>query len=415
MRLVLKYLLLLRCLLIAGQLVALAVLAFGLGGRVPWLPVLAVLAAMAAVTAASWTRVRAGGEVHRRDFALQLGVDLAGLTVLVYFTGGSVNPFISLFLLPIVFAAAAMPPGPTALVALAAVLCYTALMFFHAPVDPALHALGPALHLWGMWYGFVLSAACVAVFVARIADALRAREQALAEAREQALRAERTVALGALAAGAAHELGTPLATMAVLAGELVHELPQEAAAQHALATLRGELRRCKAILARLAADAGELPADEGSPAGVPEVLERIVADWQALRSDVRVELECRGPAPPPRVVVDRTMRQAIINILNNAADAAPEAVRVLGRWDAEALSIEVRDQGPGIAAAVLERLGREPVSTKGRRGMGMGLYLAHGVVERLGGRVEFDNAATGGAQVTLVLPLSPLRASGAAP
>src|SRR5690606_32264930 len=139
----------------------------------------------------------------------------------------------------------------------------------------------------------------------------------LAEAREQALRAERTVALGALAAGAAHELGTPLATMAVLAGELARGLPPTAEAQGALATLRGEIRRCKAILARLAADGGELPADQGCPAGLPAVLEEIVADWRTLRPDVRVELECSGASPAPQVVVDRAMRQALVSILNN--------------------------------------------------------------------------------------------------
>lgn len=260
MQVILKYLLLLRSLVIAGQLIALAIIHWGIGLAVPWVPVLGVLGALVALTALSWQRARHAPAIRQREFVAQLLADIAALTVLVYFTGGSVNPFISLFLLPIVFAAAAMPPAYTVLIAVAAVICYTLLMFFHVPlIEGHLHTGGFDLHLWGMWYGFVISAAGVAAFVARIARTAREQDQALARAREQALRAERVVALGTLAAGTAHELGTPLATMAALAKDLELDLRDNPALSRNLGLLRTQIQRCKAILAQLAADAGELP------------------------------------------------------------------------------------------------------------------------------------------------------------
>lgn len=408
---ILKYLLQLRLLLIGAQALGLAFIGSHFDLDVPWSIAAAVLGAMTVYTAWSWIQLKGGRSPDTAEFARQCAADLSALTVLIYFSGGSVNPFISLFLLPIVFAAAALPMRASVGIAIAAVTCYTLLMFFNVPIGGAqAHAHGHAieLHLWGMWYGFVLSAGCIAYFVARIATTLRAHDRALARARERALEAERVVALGTLAAGTAHELGTPLATMAILAKDLDTDLAGQPALHASIVTLREQIARCKESLARLATDAGELPADSGRPANADAFLGGLLADWRSQQADLDVTIAVDGPRPAPRILADRTLQQALLNVLNNAADASSRHVEARGAWDAHAMWLEVRDDGPGIANAVREQVGRGIVSTKGERGLGIGLYLAHSVLTRLGGRVEFSTPPGGGTVVHVEIPLAAL-------
>jgi len=410
---ILKYLLQLRLLLIGAQALGLAFIGARFDLRVPWGIVVVVLGAMAVYTAWSWLRLRAGRSPDTAEFARQCAADLSALTMLIYYSGGSVNPFISLFLLPIVFAAAALPMRASIGIAISAVACYTLLMFFNVPIggahDHGAHGHAVELHLWGMWYGFVLSAGCIAYFVARIAATLRAHDRALARARERALEAERIVALGTLAAGTAHELGTPLATMAILAKDLDTDLAAQPALHASVVTLREQIARCKESLARLAADAGELPADSGRPSTTAEFLGGLLADWQRQQAELDVTIVVEGPQPAPRILADRTLRQALFNVLNNAADASSRHVDARAAWDERAMWLEVRDDGPGIERAVREQVGRRIVSTKGERGLGIGLYLAHSVLSRLGGRVDFATPPGGGTVVHVEVPLAALR------
>ncbi len=416
MPIILKYLLQLRLLLICAQALGLAFIGARFDLAVPWGIVVPVLGAMAIYTAWSWLRLDAGRDTGTAEFARQCAADLSALTVLIYFTGGSVNPFISLFLLPIVFAAAALPMRASVGIAIAAVACYTLLMFFSVPIggghDHGAHGRAVELHLWGMWYGFVLSAGCIAYFVARIATTLRDHDRALARARERALEAERIVALGTLAAGTAHELGTPLATMASLAKDLDTDLAEQPVLRASVVTLREQIARCKESLARLAADAGELPADSGRPSTADEFLGGLLAEWRREQGDLDVTIEVAGPQPAPRILADRTLQQALFNVLNNAADASSRHVEARAAWDERTMWLDVRDDGPGIDRAVREQVGRHIISTKGERGLGIGLYLAHGVLSRLGGRVEFGTPPGGGTVVHVEIPLAALRMSG---
>lgn len=412
MPIILKYLLQLRLLIIGAQALGLAFIGARFHLDVPWGTVGAVLGAMAVYTLWSWRALRAGRTVDTSEFARQCAADLSALTLLIYFTGGSVNPFISLFLLPIVFAAAALPMRASICIALAAVACYTLLMFFNVPIAGAhagAHGHGVELHLWGMWYGFVLSAGCIAYFVARIGQTLRAHDRALARARERALEAERVIALGTLAAGTAHELGTPLATMAILAKDLDTDLREQPALRASVVTLREQIARCKESLARLATDAGELPADSGRPAAADEFLNGILADWQRQQADLDITVAISGPQPAPRILADRTLQQALFNVLNNAADASSRRVDARAAWNEQAMWLDVRDDGPGLAQGVREQVGRRIVSTKGGRGLGIGLYLAHSVLARLGGSVEFGSPPEGGTLVHVEIPLAALR------
>ena len=410
MPVVLKYLLQLRFVIIAAAALAAVVVEQRFDLALPWAMVGAVLLAMTAYSLWSWQHWHDGRPVPDAEFIRQVLADLLALSVLVYYTGGPVNPFISLFLLPIVFAAATLPLGSTIAVAAIAVGAYTLLMFFYKPVVPSHEMHGAQLHLWGMWYGFVISASGVAFFVSRIARSLRRRDQALAAAREQALEAERAIALGTLAAGTAHELGTPLATMAILAGELAADL-QDPQQREVVATLRGQLARCKQSLARLAADAGALPADSGRAERAAVFVRALLEDWRAGRAEPVIDLRLELAEDSPLIVVERTLQQALVNVLNNAAEASRQRVEVTARCSVDALRLEVRDDGPGVGESLRERLGREVISTKGEQGLGLGLYLAHSVLRRLGGSVTYESAPEGGTTVLVDVPFTHLRAA----
>jgi two-component system sensor histidine kinase RegB len=259
-----------------------------------------------------------------------------------------------------------------------------------------------------MWLGFVLSAGLIASFVTRMGAVLREQEQRLAQAREQSLRDERLLALGALAAGAAHELGTPLATMGVVTDELVSDCGPDSALGRRLGIVRGQIERCKKVLAELAERAGEQPAAAGHKQRLVEYLDDLIRAWQREHPAVHCAVDWRGPRPGPWIVADLTLDQALRNLLTNAADASPWRVDVAGQWDEDSLRLQICDQGPGFNPAALPQAGRAVFSTKAR-GRGLGLLLAQSTLTRFGGQIAFGNRAEGGACVTVLLPLAQIR------
>ena len=365
----LRYLLLIRLVVIGGQCFALLVMERVFGVAVPWPAVSLVLAALALFTAASWGTPDPG----QRQYLAQSIADITSLCALVYLTGGAFNPFISLFLLPIVFAAAVMTPFYLAGVTVLAVACYTLLMLIDAPLHHDQRAHGAFdLHVWGMWYGFVLSAACIAGSVARLSRRLHARDREIAAAREELLKAERLLALGTLAAGTAHELGTPLSSMAVIADEL-HALATDDETRTYVTRLHQQIARCKRVLTAMAHDAGALQAGEGTALTVGAYLDGIVADWRLRRPEIQLDYHRTGSASGPAIVADRVITQAIVNVLDNAAEASRRTIEVRGAWDDEKLLLEVHDDGAGIPRELSARLGHEAVTTK-RDGLGSGCY-----------------------------------------
>lgn len=413
MNISLRYLLLIRLFAMTGLALGLAIMHGVFGLRFPVLPVAGAIVALGLFSVVSWQRLRDRALRGEGTLLVQLIADMAALTVVVYYTGGSVNPFISLFILPVIFAAAGMRIGNAILIALLAFGSYTALMFFNRPLlDVHDHGSAARLHLWGMWYGFAMSAALVAIFVARIGAALRRRDHALAAAREERLLADKAIALGTLAAGTAHELATPLATMAVVCRELERE-EGDGPMQADLAILASQIDRCKTILAGMAADAGTLQARDAITTDLGEYLAGVIDRWQQDRPDTRVSIQRSGDCPACPVAVDRTLTQALTNILQNAADASSARVQVGLSWDADTLALSVRDDGPGIDPALQPRLGREAVSTK-REGMGIGLLLAQTTISRLGGSVALGPDDGQGTIARIRIPLARLRADPAA-
>jgi len=423
-------LLLLRNGAILAQLLTLALVDRLLDWELHWLPLLSVVAALAGLNLLTGWRLRREQPVSNLELLGQLGADVLALSVLLYYAGGSTNPFVSLFLLPLVIAAATLPAAYTWAMAALTTASYTLLLKFYLPLpiahpamdhdmmdhDMSMAAAPPDaafnMHVLGMWLGFVLSVVVIAYFVVKMAEAVRARDETLAKIREETLRNERIVAVGLQAASAAHEMGTPLSTLAVVIGELQHEaaalpdMPPEW--QENLHLLDGQVRNCRRILDKMLANAqDDAQPDTGAapPQAVETFLRATLDEWQLLRPSVPCHF---APAPTEtgtcaQLPADTALRAALLNLLNNAADASPDRIDCRARWDARELMLEICDYGQGFRPELAPQIGSAFFTTK-QSGHGLGLFLANASIERLNGTVRLLNRDDG-ATTVVTLPL----------
>lgn len=373
-----------------------------LGVTLPQWPLLGIIAVHAALNFATQRRLQKYPHSNVNEIFLQLCTDLVAISALLFFSGGATNPLIFLLLPIVAVAALSLKPLQLAALCLLAVASYSGLMQAFIPLALADAARATRLHLIGMWLTFAFSAVLIALLVWRMTAQIIERDAALAAAREQALREERVLALGALAAGAAHELGTPLATMAVLAGELSHEKSLSAEGQEDLATLRQQIAACKDILTRLSARAGAPRAASLESADLGNWLASIREQWQTLLPGAQCELRL-PPGQPPVIQPDPTLDQALLNLLNNAARAADQKIALIAEWSENHWAIEIRDDGPGYSDAVLAQAGHEAFPAHAE-GSGIGIMLSLAAVERLGGRLRLYNPDEGGAAARIEFP-----------
>lgn len=405
----LKRLFTLRSLMIAGELTAALSARYLLEIPLGLAPVLGIVGALTLVNLWTWREVRRGETVSNRAFFYQLTIDVLAIAALLYFTGGATNPFAWLFLIPLIIAATVLSACDTWIIAALSILCYSLLMRFHVPLgglEHMQHTASFSQHVFGMWFGFVLSAGLIAWFVVGMASTLRERDHLLAEAREAALRNEKLVALGTLATGAAHELGTPLATMAVVARELERaEVP--AAMARKLTILKEQIKRCKQALSTISASAGEIRAEGGSLMDVGPFIDALVERWRAQRPEAELELALTAGPANARIIAEQTLNQALINLMNNAAEASAEPITLQCTWDDTRVSLDILDRGPGLTPAVAARVAQPKTSDK-EFGMGLGLFLAHATIERLNGEINLSHRAGGGTRTHIQLPLTRL-------
>jgi two-component system sensor histidine kinase RegB len=401
----LRRLIALRSVAIAAQLLTLAAVWKMLELELDWQPMMLTIATLASLNLFSWLRLRSGNPVSNPELFVQLCADVLALSILLYFGGGSTNPFISLYLLPLVIAAATLPARYTWGMAALTAACYSLLMVYYVPLPHIHHSENDAfnIHVMGMWLGFVISAVVVAYFVVQMAQAVRSRDETLVRVREDILRNERIVALGTQAAGAAHELGTPLSTMAVVIGELQHDLAgTRPAICDSLAILDEQVRGCKRILDKILANAQYNGSALLQPAN--QLITEVLDEWQLLRPAAQYQYHCDSTQPAPLINVDATLRAALMNLLNNAADAAPQMIEIHSQWDAKNFTLEIHDHGEGLSKETALKTGSAFFTTKAG-GHGLGLFLANATIERMGGSVRLFNRKGGGATTLLTLPI----------
>lgn len=377
----------------------------------------------------AWTmlRLRQGGAVSEAELFVQLLVDVALMSLVLYRTGGSTNPFVSYYLVPLTIAAATLRIGFTAALALFTLSAYSLLLYRYIPFAPfsgmmshdmtnhAGHQMGGMimpemaehksdnagagfnLHVFGMWLNFLLSASLITFFVTRMSSALREQDQRLAEQHQHLLQREQVVALGALAASAAHELGTPLSTMTVIARDIERDLAQDSPMREELAVLRGQLALCRTILNDLRAQAAGNAVRQSLTHFVRAALERmeVVHPQRIFQLDIAL--------PEYTVQPPSTLQLVLINLLDNAAAAAQTTVKITLRDEQECCVLEIEDDGAGIAPDIAARLGQAFVSDK-QDGLGIGYFLSHASVNQLGGSIHLKPRLGGGTHTQLRLP-----------
>lgn len=399
----------LRWIAVVGQVVTILAVHYGLGIHLPLHQMLVVLACLAAFNAASQLRWRAHHVVTNAELFAVLLVDVGMLTAQLYLSGGASNPFVFLFLLQVVLGAMLLETSSTWALCGITIACFIGLALFAPPLPLPLQAgrgLGSP-YILGLFICFVLVAALMVVFVARINRNLRRRDARLADLRQRAAEEEHIVRMGLLASGAAHELGTPLATLSVILGDWQHMAPFDSnpELQGEVSEMQAQVQRCKSIVSGILLSAGEARGESSERTSVVEFVDEVVADWRGSRQPRTFTYDNHFGHDLP-IVSDSAIKQMIHNVLDNALEASPHWLMFDVARHADELVLTCTDAGPGFEAPMLAQFGKPYQSSKGRAGGGLGLFLVVNVARTLGGRVEARNKTEGGAIVTITLPLA---------
>jgi two-component system sensor histidine kinase RegB len=420
-RLRLRTLVGLRWAAVGGQMFALLIARFLLGIDIALLNclgviVLAGLFNLALVLAFTPQRV-----LRQWEAALQLGFDILQLGMLLLLTGGVGNPFSVLLIVPVILGASSLEGRyPLQLTGLAVVVVLAL-----AAISDTLPWLGgtplvlPPLYHWAAALAVIFGLVVSAIYARRAAAESARMELALHAAETVLAREQRMSALGGLAAMAAHELGTPLATIAVVAKEMARECPPGSLREDA-ELVSSQAQRCRDILRRLS----ETPETDDmihARVSLAQLLEEVAGpELDDAEDPVRVEWSVIGPpdTDPPDLIRHPEVGPALTSFLENALDFAVSEVRLVGRYDIDSVAIEVRDDGPGFAPEIFAKLGEPYITSRpagenspsGHLGMGLGFFIAKTLLERTGAAVDFRNARGGGAVVTIRWPRSVIEA-----
>ncbi len=401
----------LRWFAIIGQLGAVVVIAFAFGYPMPWALCLALIAASAVLNL--WL-ARTYRRTHRIQgdtvFAL-LSLDVLQLGALLYLTGGLQNPFAILLMAPVIVSSTSLKRDHTIMLGALSFSLVTLLVFFHLPLPwrPGEPLQMPLMFIAGTWVAIVCTLGFTAIYAFRVAQEARKLADALSATELVLQREQHLSALDGMAAAAAHELGTPLSTIALVSKEMVRDLPADSAFREDALLLRAQAERCRSILAKLTS-----LSSQGEPIietqGLTAMVEEVVAPLRDFGKTIRVDLEGET-ATMPHLNRAPGIHYGLGNILDNAVDFASDTVTVQLVWDDEAVRIVINDDGPGFSPVILHKLGEPFVSRRTRRhggrdrGMGLGMFIAKTLLERSGADVTFGNDATnGGAKADIVWP-----------
>lgn len=402
----------LRWIAVIGQIttIASAILIFRI--ELPLVHMLQVLACLIAFNVASHLRWHERRPVSNGEMFLAILVDVSSLTVLLYLSGGTTNPFAFLYLLQVIVSAVLLDVLWTWSIVLVTIACMAGLAMYAQPLAlPFDHARGiGSLYVQGLLVCFALNAALLVMFISRISDNVRDKATQLAALRQRAAEEEHIVRMGLLASGAAHELGTPLSTVSVILGDWkrMPAFRDDPELLGELTEMQTQLKRCKAIVSGILLSAGEARGESAERTTISRFLNELAEGWEASRP-VRTFIYNNRIAEDLPVASDSALRQTVDNLLDNALEASPDWVYMDAHIDERTLVLTVFDRGPGFAPSMLAHFGKPYHSTKGKPGGGLGLFLAVNVVRKLGGTVTARNRRQdegGGAEVSVRLPLA---------
>jgi two-component system sensor histidine kinase RegB len=391
----------LRWLAVGGQSIAVAVVHFGLGFPLPLPWCIGLIALSAALNIALSIASPASHRLRAEPAFLLLSYDALQLGALLFVTGGLDNPFAILLLVPVIVSATTLAPLPTMLLGAIVVVVATVLAFSHLPLPwhPGQALSLPWIYTVGVWVALVSTCAFTGTYAFRVAEEARLLARALNATEMVLAREQHLSALDGLAAAAAHELGTPLATIALVARELQREMAGDERHADDIALLNSQTQRCRDILAKLTSMSGELDHSIASRP-LTHVLEEVVEPYREFDTEI-VMVPPRGDGPEPVGRRNPAIIQALANLVENAADFAETRVEIGTEWNAREVAVTISDDGPGFTPAILARIGEPYVTTRGPAGddrahheaggLGLGVFIAKTLLERTGARLTFRN------------------------
>jgi two-component system, sensor histidine kinase RegB len=399
----------LRWLAVIGQTTAVLVVHLGLDYELPIWACLAVIGLTAWLNVALRLRFRTTQRIEPDRAAWLLAFDIAELAILLFLTGGLENPFAFLFLGPVLLSAAALPPRLTLMLGGFAAACATVLIFVHYPLpwEPEQPLELPAIYTMGVWLSLLLAIGFIGAYAWQLTEEARQLADALAATELVLAREQHLSQLDGLAAAAAHELGTPLSTITVIATELERGMAPDSPNADDVKLLREQAQRCRGILGKLTQLSASAEPFDRMP--LSALIEETVAPHRNFGVAIKVT---RAPHEAAEPVGRRNpvILYGLGNLLENAVDFARQQVDVTAEWSGDEIVLTINDDGPGFAPEIMERIG-EPYVT-GRRhlrhsvdveagGLGLGLFIAKTLLERSGAKLVFSNRAAPaqGAQV----------------
>ncbi len=393
-------LVILRWTAILGQSLALILVAAVLGYDFPLWPSVVAISMSALLNLTVTGLLPLDRRVSDIEAAAQLGFDLLQLAVLLWLTGGMTNPFSLLFLAPVVTSATTLSRPVVASLGLLAAGLSFGLLFEHNPLpwSPPGSFILPFEFTLGSWVALIVGMVFTSLYAWRAAKESRRMSEALAATEAVLAHEQKLAALGGLAAAAAHELGTPLATIQLTAKEMARELdPATPLGEDALLMVT-QTQRCREILQQLASrgDEGDIIHDRMS---LDVLLNEASDPYFGLGT--HIDLDVHGTGAVPSIVRQAELVYGLRNFVENAVGFADTKVTILGEWDADNIRMKIQDDGPGFDAAIIGRLGEPYVSGREEDekagGLGLGFFIAKTLIERTGGKVRFGNLKTGGA------------------
>lgn len=402
----------LRWLAIVGQTAGVLFVDWGLGYPLPLVECLSVIALSVVVNLALILRFGANDRPSATIATLQLGYDILQLGALLSLTGGLENPFSLLLLAPVSVSATTLPQRSTLILAGLAIAVASAISVIHLalPWDPERRITFDRIYIVGVWVSIVCGVVFVAAYTNRVAHEARQLADALTATELALSRHEQLSALDGLAAAAAHELGTPLSTIALAAKEMKADIPPGPLADD-VDLIIAQSARCRAILAKLRSLRSGESGDPFAALPVGELLEEVAKPLEGLGKSIFIEVSDEPGEP----VFTRSagLLYGLGNLIENATHFAKSRVNVDAGWDRSTITVTIADDGPGFAEDLLARLGEPYLTTRARNtapegdapgGLGLGIFIAKTLLERSGGRLGFGNTRDGGARVTITWP-----------
>jgi len=389
----------LRSAAIVIQLLLILFVNLALSYQLPWTPLFSVIALELVYTFASFVFYRKKQQVSQSALLIQICSDILFLSLLLFFSGGATNAFVSLLLIPIAIAAVTLPPSLLTLVAFLAIASYSILLWF-LPMS-VMHGNMQG-HFIGMGINFLFSALVVAIVVGKMARSINQRELAIAAYRENLLKQDQVTSLGVASAQVTHQLATPITTVQLLADELNEDFPNNSI----VADMQSQLKRCSDSLDTFRTMVFSIKEQTSTSSTVDNLIEDILENLRVNYPDINVEL-IKKHQDNVTIMADASLLPAILNLINNAIRATKlnysNKINLTSQVNEGSWQFIIRDYGLGFTLEKLKQLGINPVTSQ--QGLGMAVFLSHASLERLGGKLVLTNHHQGGALVTLSLPM----------